>query len=69
MSTIRYPLLDNLQYFPMSTNMQASLLLSIQRLQEKIQDLTMSAIIYKGKIIHNQLPFNVISIINYLLML
>ena len=63
MSTIRYPLVDNLQYFPMSTNMQASLLLSIQRLQEKIQDLTMSAIIYKGKIIHNQLPFNVISLL------
>ena len=63
MSTMRYPLIDNLQYFPMSTNMQASILLSIQRIQEKIPDLKMSAIVYKGKIIHNQLPFNVISLL------
>ena len=63
MNAIRYPLIDNLQYFPMSTNMQASILLSIQRLQEKIPDLKMSAITYKGKIIHNQLPFEVISLL------
>ena len=63
MSTLRFPLIENLQYFPMSTNMQASLLLSIQRLQEKIPDLKMSAIVYKGKIIHNQLPFDVISLL------
>ena len=63
MNTIRYPLIDNLQYFPMSTNMQASILLSIQRLQEKIPDLKMSAITYKGKIIHNQLPFDIISLL------
>ena len=63
MSTMRYPLIDNLQYFPMSTNTQASLLLSIQRLQEKLPDMKMSAIVYKGKIIHSQLPFNIISLI------
>ena len=63
MSTMRYPLIDNLQYFPMSTNTQASLLLSIQRLQEKLPDMKMSAIVYKGKIIHSQLPFNVISLL------
>lgn len=63
MSTMRYPLIDNLQYFPMSTNTQASLLLSIQRIQEKLPDMKMSAIVYKGKIIHSQLPFNVISLI------
>ena len=63
METMRYPLINNLQYFPMSTNMQASLLLSIQRLQEKLPDMKMNAIVYKGKIIHNQLPFNVISLL------
>lgn len=63
MNTMRYPLIDNLQYFPMSTNTQASLLLSIQRLQEKLPDMKMSAIVYKGKIIHSQLPFNVISLL------
>ena len=63
LNKMRYPLIDNLQYFPMSTNMQASLLLSIQRLQEKLPDLKMSAIAYKGRIIHNQLPFEVISLL------
>ena len=63
MNEMRYPLIHNLQYCPMSTNMQASILLSIQRLQEKLPDLKMSAITYKGKIIHNQLPFEVISLL------
>lgn len=63
MNTLRFPFIDNLQYFPMSTNMQASILLSIQRLQEKIPDLKMSAIAYKGKIMHNHLPFEVISLL------
>ena len=49
MSTLRYPLISNLQYFPMSTNNQASILLSIQRLQEKLPDIKMSAITFKGK--------------------
>jgi len=60
---LRYPLISNLQYFPMSTNNQASILLSIQRLQEKLPDIKMSAITFKGKIIHNQLPFEVISLL------
>lgn len=63
MSSMRYPLIDNFQYFPMSTNMQASILLSIQRIQEKIPDLKMTAVVYKGKIIHNQLPFSAISLL------
>ena len=58
MNTLRYPLIDNFQYHPMSTNMQSSLLLSIQRLQEKIPEIKMTAITYKGKIIHSQLPFD-----------
>ena len=63
LEAIRFPLTDNLQYFPMSTNVQASLILSIQRLQEKIPDIKMCSITYLGKIIYNQLPFNDISLI------
>ena len=63
MEAIRYPLIDNLQYVPMSTNAQAALILSIQRLQEKIPDIKMCSITYQGKIIFNQLPFNDISLL------
>ena len=63
MESMRYPLIENLQYFPMSTNTQASLILSIQRLQEKIPDIKMCTITYIGKIIYNQLPFNDISLL------
>lgn len=63
MNTLRYPLIENLQYFPMSSNMQASLLLSIQRLQEKLPELKMTAITYKCKLIHNQLPFDIMSLL------
>ena len=63
METIRYPLIDYLQYVPMSTNVQAALILSIQRLQEKIPDIKMCSITYQGKIIYNQLPFNDISLL------
>ena len=63
MDAMRYPLVENLLYFPMSTNAQASLILSIQRLKEKIPDIKMCSIIYTGKIIFNQLPFNDISLL------
>ena len=63
MEAMRYPLVGNLQYFPMSTNIQASLILSIQRLQEKIPDIKLCFITYMGKIIYNQLPFNDISLL------
>ena len=36
-------------------------LLGVQRLIEKIPNLKMTSIIYKGRLVHNQMPFNVIS--------
>ena len=63
MENMKYPLIENLQYFPMSTNSQASLILSIQRLYEKIPDIKMCFITYMGKIIYNQLPFSDISLL------
>ena len=63
LETMRFPMIDNLQYFAMSTNIQASIILSIQRLLEKIPDIKLCTITYLGKIIYNQLPFNDISIL------
>ena len=60
---LKLPLLNNLQYFTMNTNLESELLLAVQRLTEKVPNLKMTSIIYKGKLVHNQLPFSVISIL------
>ena len=60
---IKLPIINNLQYFTMNTNLESELLLGVQRLTEKIPNLKMTSIIYKGKLVHNQLPFNVIGIL------
>ena len=60
---IKLPIIDNLQYFTMNSNFQSGILLALQRLAEKMPNLKMSSIIYKGKVIHNQLPFEIISIL------
>ena len=60
---MKLPILNNLQYFTMNTNLESELLLAVQRLTEKIPNLKMTSIIYKGKLVHNQLPFNAISIL------
>ena len=60
---MKLPLLNNLQYFTMNTNLESELLLAVQRLTEKVPNLKMTSIIYKGKLVHNQLPFSVISIL------
>ena len=61
--TLKIPIINNLQYFTMNTNLQSGLNLAIQRLTEKMPNLKMTSIIYKGKLLHNQLPFEVISIL------
>ena len=58
---MKLPILNNMQYFSMSTNLESELLLGVQRLIEKIPNLKMTSIIYKGRLVHNQMPFNVIS--------
>ena len=58
---MKLPILNNIQYFSMSTNLESELLLGVQRLIEKIPNLKMTSIIYKGRLVHNQMPFNVIS--------
>ena len=60
---MKLPILNNLQYFTMNTNLESELLLAVQRLTEKIPHLKMTSIIYKGKLVHNQLPFSAISIL------
>ena len=61
--TLKIPIINNLQYFTMNTNLQSGLNLAIQKLTEKMPNLKMTSIIYKGKLLHNQLPFEVISIL------
>lgn len=63
MSTVKFPLIDNLQYFPMTSHQQSLLLLGFQRLKEKIKELKMISVIYQGKLIHNELPFRVMSLL------
>ena len=60
---MKLPILNNLQYFTMNVNLESELLLAVQRLTEKIPNLKMTSIIYKGKLVHNQLPFSAISIL------
>ena len=60
---MKLPILNNLQYFTMNINLESELLLAVQRLTEKIPNLKMTSIIYKGKLVHNQLPFSAISIL------
>ena len=60
---MKLPIINNLQYFTMNTILESELLLAVQRLKEKIPNLKMTSIIYKGKLVHNQLPFNVIGIL------
>ena len=60
---MKLPIINNLQYFTMTTYLESELLLAVQRLKEKFPNLKMTSIIYKGKLVHNQLPFNVIAIL------
>ena len=60
---MKLPILNNFQYFTMNTNLESEILLAIQRLTEKMPYLKMTSIIYKGKIVHNQLPLNAMSIL------
>lgn len=59
----KLPFLDNVVYFPLSEHVQSDILLAIQRLNEKIPEMSMSSIIYKGNIIHNQIPLNSFSLL------
>ncbi len=59
---MKIPIINYLQYFPMTGNLQANILLAIQRLSEKLPDLKMTSVVYKGKLIHNQLPFDTMSL-------
>ena len=60
---MKLPMINNFQYFTMNTNLESELLLAIQRLTEKMPNLKMTTIMYKGKIVHNQLPINAMSIL------
>ena len=60
---MKMPFINNLKYFPMSNYLQCDILLNVQKLNEKIKEINMTSILYKGTIIHNQLPFETISLL------
>ena len=60
---MKLPFHENLVYFPLKDQSQAGILLAIQRLNEKVPEMEMSTIIYRGHIIHNQLPLESCSLI------
>ncbi|MCQ2820070.1 MAG: hypothetical protein MJ252_22615 [archaeon] len=59
----KLPFLDNMVYFPLSEHVLADIILAVQRLNEKIPEIAMSSIIYRGNIIHNQLPLSSFSLL------
>lgn len=61
-SSMRLPFLSNVVYISLYDQSQAGILLSVQRLKEKIVDLDMISIVYKGHVVHNQLPLDSFSL-------
>lgn len=59
----KLPFVDNVVYFPLNEHLQSDILLAVQRLNEKIPEMAMSTILYKGNIIHNQIPLSSFSAI------
>ena len=64
---IKFPFNDNILYFPLNELTHVQLILSNQRLVEKLDSIKYTSLIYKGFILHNEIPMNSISIIyNYM---
>lgn len=59
----RIPLLENILYFPLTEMTYTKVLLSTQRLNEKLLDMKYISIIYKGYLLHNDSPLDSFSIV------
>lgn len=62
-SSMRLPFLNSVVYISLYDNTQAGIMLSVQRLKEKVRDMEMISIVYKGHILHNQLPLESFSLL------
>jgi len=61
--TNKIPFLDNLLYFPLNDIIFSQIMLSTQRLYEKIPEIRFATLLYKGYIVHNEAPLDTVSIL------
>ena len=59
----KLPIIEFLQYFPLSDVEFTNVISSLQNLYEKIPEIKLSSILFKGFLIHNELPLDTISIL------
>lgn len=55
--------LDSLHFFPLRDMIYSQFLLACRRLKEKIPDIKYASVFYKGYLIHNEIPFDVLTIL------
>jgi hypothetical protein len=59
----RMPFYTNMLYFPLNENSHCQLVLTSQRLREKIPDIKYLTLMYKGYMLHNETPLDTISLL------
>jgi hypothetical protein len=57
------PFIDNILYFPLNQNSYTHILLSTQRLHEKIHEIRYTSVLYKGYLLHNDIPLETYSLL------
>jgi hypothetical protein len=60
---IKLPFFSNMQYLKVNNNLQIGILFSMQKIKEKIPEISLLSSVYKGKIIYNEVPFDSISLL------
>ena len=60
---IKLPFFSNMQYLKVNNQLQTNILFSMQRIKEKIPEISLLSSVYKGKIIYNEVPFDSISLL------
>jgi len=58
-----FPFVEHLHYLPLSTSEYTQILLSVQRLNEKLPSIRYTSIIYKGYLLHNEIPLEYMSLL------
>ena len=60
---IKLPFFNNMQYLKVNNNTQTNILFSMQKIKEKIPEISLLSAVYKGKIIYNEVAFDSISLL------
>lgn len=63
MSMSRLPIIDSVPYFPLNELGYSQILLAQQRLKEKIPEISYLSLVYKGHLLHNEVPIENFSLI------